>query len=104
MYSSVFLRNFRKVMHDCNNYHAFSLDTVTRSWIIPLGVWKWHTQVPHRHSRAGQRLFHCIATIYRQNATDGTHGQPECDQINYNCYVGQYMGKSFKISLSSLVV
>ena len=71
-------------MHDCNNYHAFSLDTAIRSWIIALGVWKRHTQVPYRHSRAGQRLFHCIATIYRQNATDGTHGQPECNQINYN--------------------
>ena len=79
-----FFRSFRKVMHDCNNYHAFSLDTATRSWMIALRVWKRLTQVPYRCSRAGQRLFHCIATIQRQNATDGTHGQLECNQVNYN--------------------
>ena len=47
-YSSVFLRNFRKIMHDPNNYHAFSLDTATRSWIIALGVQKKFTQTPYR--------------------------------------------------------
>ena len=83
MYSSAFLRNFRKVMHDCNNYQAFSLDITTRSWIITLGVWKRYTQVPYRQSRAGQRLFHCIAIIQRQNAMDGTHGQLESNQVNY---------------------
>ena len=40
MYSSPFLRDFRKVMHDCNNYQAFSLDIATSSWIITLGVRK----------------------------------------------------------------
>ena len=84
MYSSAFLRNFRKVMHDCNNYQAFSLDITTRSWIIALWVWKRYTQVPYRWSRAGQRLFHHIATIQMQNATDGTHGQLESNQINYS--------------------
>ena len=88
MYSSAFLRNFRKVMHDCNNYQAFSLDIAIRSWIITLGVQKRYTQVPYRWSRAGQRLFHCIATIQRQNATDGTHGQLERNQVNYNNLIG----------------
>ena len=37
MYSSAFLRNFRKVTLDYNNYQAFSLDIKTRSWIIALG-------------------------------------------------------------------
>ena len=84
MYASVFLRNVRKVMHNCNNYQTFSLDIATRSWIITLGVWKRHTQVPYRCSRAGQRLFHHIATIQRQNTTDGTHGQLECNQVDHN--------------------
>ena len=79
-YSSVFLRNFKKIMHDPNNYHAFSLDTATRSWIIALGVRKRFTQTPYRWSRAGQRLFHCIATIHKQ--TDGTHW--EGNRINHN--------------------
>ena len=88
MYSSAFLRNFRKVMHDCNNYQAFSLDIAIRSWILALGAQKRHTQVPYRQSRAGQRLFHHIATIQSQNATDGTRGQQELNQVNYNNLIG----------------
>ena len=104
MYSSVFLRNFRKVIHDCNNYHAFSLDIATRSWIITLGVQKRHIQVPYTCSRAGQRLFHHIATIQRQNATDGTHGQPECNQVNYNNLIGITMNnnRNFYLKVSHI--
>ena len=81
-YSSTFLRNFKKIMHDPNNYHAFSLNTATISWIIALGVWKRFTQTPYRRSRAGQRLSHHIATIHRQTAIDTTH--QEGNQINHN--------------------
>ena len=81
-YSSTFLRNFKKIMHDPNNYCAFSLDTATRSWIIALGVQKRITQTPYRRSKAGQRLSHHIATIHRQTTTDITH--QEGNQINHN--------------------
>ena len=81
-YSWTFLRNFKKIMHDPNNYHAFSLDTATRSWIIALGVWKRITQTPYRRPKAGQRLSHHIATIHRQTTTDITHR--EGNQINHN--------------------
>ena len=84
-YSSTFLRNFKKIMHDPKNYHAFSLDIATRSWIIALGAQKKFTQTPYRRSRAGQRLSHCITTIHRQSVTDITHR--EGNQINHNNHI-----------------
>ena len=62
-YSTEDLWTIRKQVFSSSNYNLFSLNQVTRVWIISLGIRKEATKQLYRHSRGGRNLFNRIEKI-----------------------------------------
>ena len=77
-YSSIFMRSVRSLSR--HNYHLFQLSNTTRTWIISLGIRKRLRTTCYRRSKAGTKLFHCINTINKSQASSAKN--QTCNQLN----------------------
>ena len=63
LYSTEGPLTIRKQAFSSSNYNLFSLNQVTRAWIISLGIRKQATKQLYRHSKSGRNLFNRIEKI-----------------------------------------
>ena len=77
-YSSVFMRSVSSLSR--HNFDLFQLSDTTHTWIISLGIRKRLRTTCYRRSKPGTKLFYCIHTINKSQASSDKN--QTCNQVN----------------------
>ena len=73
-YSLEVCKKIQSLAKTISNYHSFCIDTLTRAWIIALGIKS--RPAKYRRNRAGKDLFYHINSIVNRGQPDVTNALP----------------------------